>query len=58
MPSHAAFATQEYKEFNTEELLTPHEVDGAQVKTRVDRGGRDTYKELTEQYGIDLGGEQ
>jgi tripartite-type tricarboxylate transporter receptor subunit TctC len=52
-----AFATQEYKDFNQKSLLTPHEVDGAQVKTEWTEA-KENYKKLTEQYGIDLGGEQ
>ncbi|MFG1922573.1 tripartite tricarboxylate transporter substrate binding protein [Cryptosporangium sp. NPDC048952] len=50
-----AFGTQEYKDFNTERLLTPNEVDG---KTLLDQwtGSLETYRSLTKEYRIDLAG--
>jgi tripartite-type tricarboxylate transporter receptor subunit TctC len=52
-----AFADQAYKDFNTSKLLTPHEISGEEVKAEWTEAAT-TYKELTEQYGIDLGGDQ
>lgn len=53
----AAFATQAYKDFNTKALLTPHEISGEEVTTEWTAAAT-SYKELTEQYSIDLGGDQ
>ncbi|HEY5788818.1 MAG TPA: tripartite tricarboxylate transporter substrate binding protein [Microlunatus sp.] len=53
----AAFATEEYKAFNEKNLLTPHEISGEEVKTEW-TAALDSYRKLTEQYGIDLGGDQ
>jgi tripartite-type tricarboxylate transporter receptor subunit TctC len=52
-----AFADQAYKEFNTSKLLTPHEISGEEVKTEWTAAAT-SYQELTEQYDIDLGGDQ
>jgi tripartite-type tricarboxylate transporter receptor subunit TctC len=53
----AAFETEEYKKFNEDNLLTPHEVDGSQV-TEEWTANAEKYKELVEKYEIDLGGGQ
>jgi len=52
-----AFQDPAYKEFNTSKLLTPHETSGEEVKTEWTTAAA-TYQELTEKYGIDLGGDQ
>ncbi len=49
-----AFQAQEYKDFNTERLLAPYEVDGAQVVSEW-TAARDKYKALIDQYGIPFG---
>jgi tripartite-type tricarboxylate transporter receptor subunit TctC len=53
----AAFESEEYKEFNEENLFTPHEIDGEQV-TEEWTANAAKYKELVEKYEIDLGGEK
>jgi tripartite-type tricarboxylate transporter receptor subunit TctC len=50
-----AFAEQSYQAFNTERMLTPNEVDGATLLQQWN-ASRDTYKQLTQQYQIDLSG--
>jgi putative tricarboxylic transport membrane protein len=52
-----AFGAQAYKDFNTERLLTANEVDGATV-TQQWSGALQNYRDLTQQYGINLGGGQ
>jgi tripartite-type tricarboxylate transporter receptor subunit TctC len=52
-----AFADQAYKDFNTSKLLTPHEISGEEVKAEWTAAAT-SYKELTEKYEIDLGGDQ
>jgi tripartite-type tricarboxylate transporter receptor subunit TctC len=49
-----AFQAQEYKDFNTQRLLAPFEVDGAQVVSEW-TAARDKYKALIDQYGIPFG---
>lgn len=51
----AAFATENYKAFNEKNLLTPHEISGEEVKAEWTAAAA-SYTELTEKYGIDLGG--
>jgi tripartite-type tricarboxylate transporter receptor subunit TctC len=50
----AAFQAQEYKDFNTQRLLAPYEVDGAQVVSEW-TAARDRYRALIDQYGIPFG---
>lgn len=50
-----AFAEQGYQDFNAARMLTPNEVDGAALLQQWNQS-RDTYKQLTEQYKIDLSG--
>ena len=52
-----AFGAQAYKDFNTERLLTANEVDGATV-TQQWSGALQNYRDLTQQYAINLGGDQ
>ncbi|MDI2029501.1 tripartite tricarboxylate transporter substrate binding protein [Saccharopolyspora sp. TS4A08] len=53
----SAFATESYKSFNQENLLTPHEIDGPQVaKEWTD--SLENYRAMVQKYGIDLGGEK
>jgi tripartite-type tricarboxylate transporter receptor subunit TctC len=49
-----AFGSKEYQDFNTERLLAPYEVDGAQVVADW-TAARDRYKALVDQYGIPFG---
>jgi tripartite-type tricarboxylate transporter receptor subunit TctC len=49
-----AFQAQEYKDFNTERLLAPYEVDGSQVVSEW-TAARDRYRALITQYGIPFG---
>lgn len=49
-----AFRSQEYKDFNTQRLLAPYEVDGAQVISEW-TAARDRYQALISQYGIPFG---
>ncbi|KAA5828320.1 tripartite tricarboxylate transporter substrate binding protein [Saccharopolyspora hirsuta] len=51
----ATFATERYREFNEDNLLAPHEIDGAQV-VREWTSSLESYRAMTQQYGIDLGG--
>jgi tripartite-type tricarboxylate transporter receptor subunit TctC len=50
----AAFGSQEYKDFNTQRLLAPYEVDGAQVVSEW-TAAHDRYQALITQYGIPFG---
>jgi len=50
-----AFATDAYKQFNEKGLYTPTEVDGTEIKTNWTNYAK-KYKELTEKFGISLGG--
>jgi tripartite-type tricarboxylate transporter receptor subunit TctC len=52
----ATFETEAYQQFNEDNQLTPWEVDGAQV-TEEYTSNLENYREVIEQYGIDLGGE-
>jgi tripartite-type tricarboxylate transporter receptor subunit TctC len=52
-----AFATDAYKQFNADNQLTPNEVSGADLRTQW-TGSLDSYRRVTEQYGIKLGGER
>jgi tripartite-type tricarboxylate transporter receptor subunit TctC len=49
-----AFQSQEYKDFNSQRLLAPYEVDGAQVVSEW-TAARDKYQALITQYGIPFG---
>ncbi len=49
-----AFATDDYASFNEQNLLRPQELDGAEL-TDVWNQSVDTYRQLTEEYGIELG---
>jgi tripartite-type tricarboxylate transporter receptor subunit TctC len=50
----SAFGAQEYKDFNAQRLLTPNEVDGAELRTQW-TGALDDYRQMAQQYGIDFG---
>ena len=50
-----SFAAQAYKDFNSQRLLTPNEVDGAALLKQWTESLR-TYRGLVEQYKIDLSG--
>jgi tripartite-type tricarboxylate transporter receptor subunit TctC len=52
----AAFQAPEYKDFNTQRLLAPYEVDGAQVMSEW-TAAHDRYQALITQYGIPFGDE-
>ncbi|PRX97711.1 tripartite tricarboxylate transporter substrate binding protein [Allonocardiopsis opalescens] len=49
-----AFASEQYQTFNEENLLTPHEVDGAQVVEEW-TAALESYRATIDEYGIDLG---
>jgi tripartite-type tricarboxylate transporter receptor subunit TctC len=49
-----AFQAQEYKDFNTQRLLAPYEVDGAQVVSEW-TAAHERYQALITQYGIPFG---
>ncbi|MEU6264995.1 tripartite tricarboxylate transporter substrate binding protein [Saccharopolyspora shandongensis] len=51
----ATFATERYRKFNEDNLLTPHEVDGAQIAQEW-TGSLESYRTMIQRYGIDLGG--
>ncbi|MDT9592088.1 tripartite tricarboxylate transporter substrate binding protein [Nocardioides zeae] len=51
-----AFATEAYQSFNENALLTPYELDGAEVAEEWN-AQKETYAALIEEYGIDMGGE-
>jgi tripartite-type tricarboxylate transporter receptor subunit TctC len=50
-----AFASDAYKQFNTDNQLTPNEVGGEELRGQW-TGSLDDYRRVTEQYGIKLGG--
>ena len=47
----------EFIEFNEQNLFTPTQIDGEQLAADW-KGYAEKYKALTEEYGIDLGGEK
>lgn len=51
------FATEPYRKFNEENLLTPHEVDGAKLVQEW-TASLESYRSMVQHYGIDLGGER
>ncbi|MGW8528606.1 Bug family tripartite tricarboxylate transporter substrate binding protein [Nocardiopsis sp. NPDC055824] len=53
----AAFATEQYRAFNEDNLLTAHEIPGDQVVEEW-TSSLESYRSMTEEYGIDLGGSQ
>ncbi|WP_433699601.1 Bug family tripartite tricarboxylate transporter substrate binding protein [Nocardiopsis sp. CA-288880] len=55
--SEAAFATEQYRAFNEDNLLTAHEIPGDQVVEEW-TASLESYRSMTEEYGIDLGGSQ
>ena len=52
----ATFETEAYQQFNEDNQLTPYEVDGDEV-VETWTGNLDQYREVIEEYGIELGGE-
>jgi len=50
-----SFAEQKYKDFNTQRLLTPNEVDGPTLLQQW-TGSLQTYRGLAEQYKLNLSG--
>ncbi len=52
-----AFETEAYQSFNEQNLLTPAELPGDEVKASW-KDALESYRELTEEYDIDLGGTQ
>ena len=48
-----AFASEAYQQFNAENQLTPNEVSGDELRQQW-TGSLDSYRRVTEQYGIDL----
>jgi tripartite-type tricarboxylate transporter receptor subunit TctC len=50
----ATFATQEYKDFNKQNSLTPMEIEGAEVVTQL-QNDQKRYADLVEQHKITLG---
>ncbi|TQM45336.1 tripartite tricarboxylate transporter substrate binding protein [Pseudonocardia cypriaca] len=52
-----AFADDAYRRFNTDNQLTPNEVGGEELRGQW-TGNLDSYRQVTEQYGIRLGGER
>lgn len=51
----AAFETEAYQDFNKKNLLTPQEIPGDEVKATW-KEALENYRQLTEEYDIDLGG--
>jgi tripartite-type tricarboxylate transporter receptor subunit TctC len=51
------FGTDAYKTFNTDNQLTPNEVDGTELRDQW-TANLDKYRNLVEQYSITLGGQQ
>jgi tripartite-type tricarboxylate transporter receptor subunit TctC len=51
----AAFASDKYKAFNTDRLLTPNEVSGKDLLTQWTTN-LETYRGVVKEYGINLGG--
>lgn len=52
-----AFGTDAYKKFNTDNQLTPNEVDGETLRTQW-TDNLDKYRSVVDEYGIDLGAGQ
>jgi tripartite-type tricarboxylate transporter receptor subunit TctC len=52
-----AFASEAYRRFNADNQLTPNEVGGEELRGQW-TGSLDSYREVTEQYGIRLGGDR
>jgi tripartite-type tricarboxylate transporter receptor subunit TctC len=52
-----AFANDAYRRFNTDNQLTPNEVSGEELRGQW-TGSLDSYRKVTEQYGIRLGGDR
>ncbi|MCZ2826335.1 MULTISPECIES: Bug family tripartite tricarboxylate transporter substrate binding protein [unclassified Modestobacter] len=52
----AAFETEGYQQLNEDNLLTPLEVDGEEIRERWTEN-LDNYRAVVEEYGIDLGGD-
>ncbi|MEU4423763.1 tripartite tricarboxylate transporter substrate binding protein [Actinoplanes sp. NPDC024001] len=50
-----SFGEQAYKDFNTQRLLTPNEVDGATLLQQWN-GSLQTYKDMVAKHNIDMGG--
>jgi len=50
-----AFAAQSYKDFNTQRMLTPNEVDGAALLQQW-TGSLDSYRSLVDKYKINMSG--
>jgi tripartite-type tricarboxylate transporter receptor subunit TctC len=50
-----SFAEQKYKDFNTQRMLTPNEIDGPTLLQQW-TGSLKTYRELVEQYKINMSG--
>jgi tripartite-type tricarboxylate transporter receptor subunit TctC len=48
-----AFASEAYQQFNADNQLTPNEVSGDELRQQW-TGSLDSYRRVTEQYGIDL----
>ncbi|MGY1916458.1 tripartite tricarboxylate transporter substrate binding protein [Blastococcus sp. SYSU DS0973] len=53
----AAFEDEAYQQFNEDNLLTPNELDGEEIRERW-TANLEQYRSVVEEYGIDLGGEQ
>ncbi|TQN42713.1 tripartite-type tricarboxylate transporter receptor subunit TctC [Blastococcus colisei] len=53
----AAFEDEAYQQFNEDNLLTPNELDGEEIRERW-TNNLEEYRSVVEEYGIDLGGEQ
>ena len=52
----AAFETEAYQQFNEDNQLTPNEVSGDELREQWS-SNLDDYREVIDQYGIDLGGD-
>ncbi|MCZ2839336.1 Bug family tripartite tricarboxylate transporter substrate binding protein [Modestobacter sp. VKM Ac-2985] len=52
----AAFGTEGYQQLNEDNLLTPLEVDGEEIRERWTEN-LDNYRAVVEEYGINLGGD-
>lgn len=52
-----AFASEAYQQFNADNQLTPNEVVGEELRQQW-TGSLESYRRVTEQYGIDLGAAQ
>ncbi|WP_346623387.1 tripartite tricarboxylate transporter substrate binding protein [Blastococcus montanus] len=53
----AVFETEQYQQFNENNLLTPNEIDGEELQQRWTEN-LESYRSLVDEYGIDLGGAQ